>query len=104
MKQNFLSYYIRIFLTQFLPNERGLSENTILAYRDVLKLLLQYCDERLNLRVDRLPCDRINDKIVRGFLDYLEQQRRCCTRSRNARLAALKTFFYYLGDVKCLNV
>jgi len=106
MKQYFLSYYIRFFLTQFLANERGLSGNTIQAYRDALKLLLHYCDERLNLRVDRLPCDRINDKIVRGFLDYLEQQRGCCTRSRNARLAALKTFFYYLGREvpECLEI
>ena len=35
MKQNqYLAYYIRLFLIQFLPNVRGLSENTILAYRD----------------------------------------------------------------------
>jgi hypothetical protein len=34
MKQKiYLSHYIRLFLIQFLSNERGLSENTILAYQ-----------------------------------------------------------------------
>jgi site-specific recombinase XerD len=98
MKQKiYLSHYIRLFLIQFLSNERGLSENTILAYRDALKLLLKYCTQYLKIKIDKLPCDRIDDRIVRKFLDYLEQHRGCTASTRNARLAALKTFFYYLG-------
>jgi len=106
MKQNqYLSYYIRLFLIQFLSNERGLSENTILAYRDALKLLLKYCTDYLKIKIDKLLCDQIDDKIVRKFLDYLEQQRGCTASTRNARLAALKTFFYYLGQEvpECLD-
>jgi site-specific recombinase XerD len=98
MKQKiYLSHYIRLFLIQFLSNERGLSENTILAYRDALKLLLQYCAHYLKIKIDQLPCDQIDDEIVRNFLDYLEQERNCTASTRNARLAALKTFFHYLG-------
>jgi len=98
MKQKqYLSYYIRLFIIQFLSNEKGLSENTILAYRDALKLLLKYCADYLKIKIDKLPCDQIDDKIVRKFLDYLEQKRGCTPNTRNARLAALKTFFYYLG-------
>jgi site-specific recombinase XerD len=107
MKQEkYLSYYICLFLTNFLPNEKGLSENTILAYRDTLKLLLKYCDECLNLKIDKLLCDRIDDKIIRTFLDYLEEKRSCSERTRNARLAAIKTFFYYLGREvpQCLDI
>ena len=98
MKQNqYLSHYIRLFLIQYLSSERGLSENTILAYRDALKLLLKYCADNLKIKIEKLPCDQIDDKIVRKFLDYLEQERGCTPSTRNARLAALKTFFYYLG-------
>ena len=93
----YLSHYIRLFLIQFLPNEKGVSENTILAYRDALKLLLKYCADYLNFKIDKLPCDQIGEEIIRNFLDHLEQNRRCCSKTRNARLAALKTFFYYLG-------
>jgi len=98
MKQvQYLSYYIRLFLIQFLPNEKGASENTILAYRDTLKLLLKYCDECLNLKVDTLTCDCFDDKLIRSFLDYLEHKRNCTQSTRNARLASIKTFSYYLG-------
>ncbi len=98
MKQKlYLSYYIRLFLIQFLPNEKGVSENTILAYRDALKLLLKYCADNLKLKVDTLSFDQIDAEIVRKFLDYLEQVRGCTPNTRNARLAALKTFFSYLG-------
>lgn len=96
-KQQYLAHYIRLFLVQYLPNERGFSENTILAYRDALKLLMQYCDERLKLKIDKLLCDQIDIEIIRNFLDYLENERNCTPSTRNARLAALKTFFYYLG-------
>jgi len=52
MKPNqYLSYYIRLFLIQYLSSERGFSENTILAYRDALKLLLQYCADNLIVRI-----------------------------------------------------
>ena len=98
MKQKlYLSHYIRLFLIQFLPNEKGVSENTILAYRDALKLLLKYCANYLKFKIDKLPCDQIDDKIIRNFLDHLEQERGCSPKTRNARLAALKTFFCYLG-------
>ncbi len=98
MKQNiYLSHYIRLFLIQFLPNEKGVSENTVLAYRDALKLLLKYCADHLKLKIDKLTFDQINAEIVIKFLDYLEQVRKCTPSTRNARLAALKTFFSYLG-------
>ena len=107
MKPNqYLSHYIRLFLIQFLSSEKGLSENTILAYRDALKLLLKNCAQYLHMKIDQLRCDQIDDQIVRKFLDYLEQNRGCKPNTRNARLAALKTFFYYLAQQvpQCLDI
>ncbi len=98
MKQkHYLSLYIQSFFMKYLPNERGGSKNTIYAYRDAIKLFLKYCDGHLKIKIDNLQCNQINADIVRNFLDYLEQERGCTPRTRNARLAALKTFFYYLG-------
>ncbi len=93
----YLSYYICLFLTQFLPNEKGLSVNTIMSYRDALKLLMKYVDEYLGFKVNSLSISTINDDTVREFLNYLEEVRKCTPQTRNVRLAALKTFFYYLG-------
>ncbi len=97
MQKPYLSIYVRKFFTEFLPNEKGLEENTILSYKDALKLLLQYCDNNLHLKVDELLSQQIDREIVLGFLDYLEQERGCKPNTRNTRLAALKTFFYYVG-------
>jgi site-specific recombinase XerD len=96
-KITYLSYYIRIFLTQFLAYERGLSENTILAYRDCLKLFLYFCEDNLKIDIDKISCEDIDNHVVIDFLDWLENNRKCSPRTRNARLAALKSFFYYLG-------
>ena len=96
-KELYLSHYIRLFLIQFLPNEKGVSENTILAYRDALKLLLKYCADALHMKIDMLPCDQITKEIVCKFLDHQEQKKGWTPNTRNVRLAALKTFFYYLG-------
>lgn len=96
MKTASLSYYIRLFLTQFLPHEKGLRENTILAYRDCLKLFMLYCTEHLKLKVDKLHFNSINEQHVLGFLDWLECERKCSASTRNSRLAAFKTFCKYL--------
>jgi site-specific recombinase XerD len=103
--KQYLAYYIRLFLIQYLSSQKGLSENTILSYKDALKLLLKYCAQYLGMKIDQLRCDQIDDQIVRKFLDYLEQHRGCTASTRNARLAALKTFFYYLGQQvpQCLD-
>jgi integrase/recombinase XerD len=106
MKTLPLAHYIRLFLTDYLPNERGLSDNTLLAYRDTLKLLLRYLDTQLERKIDQLDCQAIDAQSIRAFLDYLEKQRRCSANTRNARLAALKSFFYFLGRQRpeCLDI
>ncbi len=106
MKQeSFLSHYIRLFLTHFLSYEKGLSENTILAYRDCLRLFLYYWDSELVVDIDKITCDMIDDHKVTDFLDWLENKRNCSVKTRNARLAALKSFFHYLGRAvpECLD-
>ncbi|MCP4752571.1 MAG: tyrosine-type recombinase/integrase [Proteobacteria bacterium] len=98
MKQRqYLAYYVRLFLVQFLPNGKGLRENSILACRDALKLLLKFRSDHLKIGIGKAPCDRIDDSVVREFPDWLERERSCAPGTRSARLAALKTFFRYLG-------
>ena len=96
-KELYLSHYIRLFLVQFLPHEKGVSENTILAYRDALKLLLKYCADSLHMKIDTLHCGQITKEIICKFLDHQEQKNGYTPNTRNLRLAAFKSFFSYLG-------
>ena len=92
-----LGSFIKRFFSHYLPVQKGLSVNTILAYRDAVKLLLCHTADTVGIAVDELAVEDISEKIVLGFLDQLEQRRGCSTRTRNARLAAIRGLFEYIA-------
>jgi len=92
-----ITHFIQPFFSHYLPIQRGLSINTIAAYRDAIKLLLCYVADRLKKSVDALDVENITAKVVLGFLDHVQQQRSCSDKTRNARLAAIRTLFTFIG-------
>ena len=92
-----LAPLLKRFFSHYLPVQRGLSPQTILAYRDALKLLLSYAADTLATTVDALTVEALNHTLVLAFLDHLEQVRGCSVRTRNARLAAIRTFFAFVA-------
>lgn len=88
---------IKRFLSHYLPVQRGLAANTILAYRDALKLLLCYAADRRKKSVETLSVEDLDEPLVLAFLDHLETVRGCSPRTRNARLAAIRAFFGFLA-------
>jgi len=85
------------FFSHYLPIQKGLAINTVLAYRDAMKLLLCYAADRLKKRADKLIVEDIGEPLVLAFLDHLEQARGCTPRTRNIRLAAIRTFFGFIA-------
>jgi integrase/recombinase XerD len=85
---------LRRYFCEYLINQRRLSPRTIAAYRDTFRLLLAFFERRRrkpeNLRVRDLDAD-----CVLAFLDDLERTRRNCARTRNARLAAIRSFMRF---------
>ena len=92
-----LSRYIHSFFHDHLNNQRNVSPNTLLSYRDTLKLFLQFASRCLKKPVVRLSIDELDFEIVLGFLDHLEQERKNTVSTRNARLAALHSFFRHVA-------
>jgi integrase/recombinase XerD len=90
---------IRRFFEQHLVAERGLSQHTILSYRDTLKLLLTFATKLLRKHCEELTIEELSADLVRKFLADLEKTRRNSVRTRNARLAAIHAFFRYLATV-----
>lgn len=88
---------IQAFFQDFLVAQRGLSSHTIAAYRDCIKLFLNFAAGRLAKPVDKLTVEDFQDKLVVAFLDNLETSRGNSTRTRNARLAALHALFRYIA-------
>ncbi|MGH3832057.1 MAG: site-specific integrase [Pseudonocardiaceae bacterium] len=84
---------LQSFFTAYLISQRGASGHTITAYRDSLRLLLDYTHQHTGIRPSDLDITDVNAELVADFLTHLEQQRGNSTRTRNARLAAIHSLF-----------
>ena len=92
-----IAKFIKRFLSYYLPVQKGLAVNTILAYRDAIKLLLCYAADTLHKNVEELCVEDIDESLVLQFLDHLENIRTCSARTRNARLAAIRALFSFIA-------
>ena len=84
------------FFLRYLAVERGVSPHTTASYRDSMKLLLQYSAIQYKCSVDQLVIENFSAPVVLEFLAQLESKRSNTIRTRNARLAAIQTFFRYV--------
>jgi integrase/recombinase XerD len=85
------------FFTGRLIGQRRVSLHTVASYRDTFRLLLKFAQERLKKEPAQLGLAEIDAPLVVAFLDYLEKERGNGARSRNARLAAIHSFFRYIA-------
>jgi integrase/recombinase XerD len=95
-QQTFASLLQHYFSTRLI-DQRNASPNTIASYRDTFRLLLRHVQVRSHRSVATLSLSDLDAHVILDFLDHLERDRRCSVRSRNARLAALKSFFRYVA-------
>lgn len=76
----------------------GLRPNSITSYADALRLLLQFAAKTGGKKITQLGMDDLDAQLVTRFLNSLEEGRSNTPQSRNQRLAALRTFFEYVGQ------
>jgi len=96
MKQTKFAKYLTYFMVKYLSGERGYSINTLNAYRDSITLFLIYMHDTYNIRADHIDFKDITQERILSFLEWLEVTRKCSIATRNARLAALHSFFRFL--------
>ena len=88
--------HLTAFFEQRLPIERGASENTRNSYAYAFQLLLTFASKRLKVAPSQLAVEQIDAPLVLAFLNDLETTRGNGPRSRNIRLAAIKSFMHFL--------
>ena len=88
--------HLDIFLNQYLPKDLNASPQTVYSYVLSFKLLIEFATKKLDIRPCKLQIEHLCAELILEFLGYLEDGRGNCARTRNARLAALKSFFRYL--------
>ena len=88
---------LKRFFSHYLPVQKGLSVNTVRAYRDAIKLLLCHVADAHSHSVDALEVEMIDERAVLSFLESVENERGCTKRTRNARLAAIRSLFAFIA-------
>ena len=97
---------VQAYFAEYLTQQRALSPQTIAAYRDAFVLFLDFAQSRLGKSPAAIALADMTPDLITAFLNHLEQQRHNCVRSRNARLAALRSFLKFAGrrDVSSLQL
>lgn len=83
------------FFVEHLRQQRAVSPCTIAAYRDTFKLLLMFAERSMGKLPTQLSLSDFTAEMLLGFLDHLERERGNSSRSRNARLSAIRSFLKY---------
>ena len=99
MKALLLQELLIRFFDEHLRQQRQVSPHTVLAYRDTFRLLLRFLKRTYHVCPATLELGGLAAERVLAFLAHLEQQRANSVRSRNARLAAIRSFAHYAEDM-----
>lgn len=86
---------LEAFFTQRLYRQRQASPNTISSYRDTFRLLLIFAEQHTGKPPSRLDLEDLDAELISGFLDHLEHDRNNTVRTRNARMAAIRSMFRF---------
>lgn len=86
---------VRDFFCQRLLNQQNASPNTVAAYRDTFRILLEFMQQHRRASKTVPTLDDIDAPSVLAFLNHLETHRGNSVRTRNARLGAVRAFVTY---------
>jgi len=99
MKTPDLANLLPRFFTEHLVEQRNVSSRTVAAYRDTFRLLLRFLQRCHRAKPAELSLQVLTASNVLDFLSHLERERHNSVRSRNARLAAIRSFLHYASDL-----
>ena len=86
------------FFTDRLMQQLQASPHTIASYRDTFRLLVRHARKMLKKDPTELELGDLDTDFLGAFLSHLEDQRGNDARTRNTRLAAIRSFFGYVAS------
>lgn len=93
---------LRRYFCEYLVSQRDLSPQTIGSYRDTFRLLLGFLDRQYRIKPDIVCVEDLDAPHVLMFLDDLERRRGNTARTRNNRLAAIRSFLRHAATANPL--
>jgi site-specific recombinase XerD len=86
---------LQLFFTERMTNQRQASPAAITSYRNTFRLMLRFMQDRTSKAPSDLDWTDLDAEAISAFLDHLETARHNSARSRNTRLAALRSLFRF---------
>lgn len=96
MKTTNFARYLHKFFTVYLPGERGCSPRTIDTYRYAFIIYLDFIEEKYDIKPNNVSLKYFTKKTVQEYIEWLEKEKKNSISTRNARLAAIKSFANYI--------
>ena len=90
-QSSLIAPHLQAFFADYLCHQKRLSPHTIVSCRDTFRLLLTFLRDHTGVEPSALRIADVDAPAVLRFLDHLEQQRGNSVRSRNIRLAAIRS-------------
>ncbi len=88
--------HITAFLQKRLAVERLASPHTCDTYAYAFQLLFEFMSKKLGVAPADLQLEQLHAPLVLEFLDHLQKERGNSARTRNARLAAIRSFMRFV--------
>ena len=85
------------FFTDRLCTQMEASRHTVAGYRDTFRLALALRERATRQAADQAQIEDIDADLIADFLVHGETARGNSARSRNTRLAAIRSFFRYVA-------
>ena len=88
--------HITAFLQKRLALERRASPHTCDTYAYAFQLLFEFMSRKFGVAPADLALEQLDAPLVLEFLEHLQTHRRNSPRTRNARLAAIRSFMRFI--------
>lgn len=98
------SYYLSKFLKDYLVIERNMSPHTIRSYKKTFQILIDYLVSTKKFKLKDITFENVTRDIITDFLNYLEEDKKNSIRTRNQRLAVIKSFYQYCAIDEIDNI
>ncbi|MER9451723.1 tyrosine-type recombinase/integrase [Mesorhizobium sp. M0254] len=92
-----LAPLLESYFRRRLTKQRNATPATVASYRDALRMLILFAAARLRKKPAALALEELDRDLVLAFLDELEEKRNNSVATRNARLAAIRSFFHHVA-------
>jgi integrase/recombinase XerD len=92
-----LAPLLKSYFHRRLVKQRNATPATMASYRDSLRMLILFAAARLHKEPAAVALEDLDRDLVLAFLDELEEKRNNSVATRNARVAAIRSFSHYVA-------